>query len=217
MKKTLTLFALAAVVGCNSSTENKSTTTTTTDSTATAAKPAETAPPPPMDSAAMAKAMMEYGTPGDMHKWMASMSGKWDADVTSWWNGPDKPAQTSKAVGESKMIMGGRYQQSSFKGNMGGMPFEGMELMGYDNSKKMFQDTWIDNMGTGFMNLEGTMDQATHTITMKGKSTDPTTGKDQDVREVMTMPDEKHQTLEMYMTPAGGKEMKVMEIKYTKK
>ena len=33
----------------------------------------------------------------------------------------------------------------------------------------------------------------------------------------MTMTDDKHRTQEMYMTKAGEKEMKFMEIHYTKK
>ena len=33
--------------------------------------------------------------------------------------------------------MGGRYQQSTFKGDFGGMPFEGTSTTGYDNAKKV--------------------------------------------------------------------------------
>lgn len=220
MKKTALLLALVAVIGCNNTSETKeetSTSKTTVDTTtAAAAKPAET-PPPPMDSAAMMKAMQDYMTPGEMHKWMASMNGKWDAQVISWMKGPDKNPDTSKASGENKMVMGGRYQQTNFKGMMMGMPFEGLGMMGYDNAKQKFVNTWIDNMGTGIMEMEGTYDPATKTLNMSGKSTDPMTKKDCDMREVFTMTDDKHQTLEMYGTQPGQKEMKMMEIHYTKK
>jgi hypothetical protein len=52
------------------------------------------------------------------------------------------------------MILGGRYQQSMIKGNMMGMPFEGMGLLGYDNAQKLFYSTWVDNMGTGCYDYE---------------------------------------------------------------
>lgn len=122
----------------------------------------------------------------------------------------------SKAVMENRMVLGGRYQQSSFKGTMNGMPFEGMGTTGYDNAKKMFVSTWVDNMGTGVITMEGNYDQGSKTLNLKGKCTDPSTGKDCDMREVMTMVDDKHTNFEMYMT-MGGKEQKVMEAKYTKK
>jgi hypothetical protein len=83
--------------------------------------------------------------------------------------------------------------------------------MAYDNAKKVFISTWIDNMGTGIMTMEGTYDSTSKTMTMKGKMVDPTTGKDCDVREVMTFVDDNTQKMEMYCT-MHGKEMKTMEM-----
>ena len=40
-----------------------------------------------------------------------------------------------------------------------------MAVEGYDNVKKKFLASWIDNMGTGIMNLEGTYDAATKSLT----------------------------------------------------
>ena len=47
---------------------------------------------------------------------------------------------------------------------------------------------------------------------------DPMTGKDCEFREVFTVVDKDHQTMVMYAPdPATGKEMKTMEIRYTRK
>ncbi len=35
-----------------------------------------------------------------------------------------------------------------------GMPFEGMGIDGYDNLAKQYVSTWVDNMGTGIMNID---------------------------------------------------------------
>ena len=43
------------------------------------------------------------------------------------------------------------------------------------------------------------------------------TGKEMKVREVMKFIDENNQLMEMYMTPAAGKEFQTMEIKFTRK
>ena len=100
---------------------------------------------------------------------------------------------------------------------MMGMPFEGMGTMGYDNFKKTFSTTWIDNMGTGVMKLEGPWDEATKSITLKGKSMDPMMMKEVDVWEKFTVVDDNTQMMEMYGSSPDGKDFKTMEIKFTRK
>jgi hypothetical protein len=98
-----------------------------------------------------------------------------------------------------------------------GMPFEGIGTLAYDNAKKEFISTWVDNMGTGVMVLTGNWDEGNKTLSLKGDCTDPGTGKDMQIRETLKVVDDKHQVMEMYMTQAGGKEFKTMEIKSAKK
>ena len=210
---TLAAGAMLALFGCSSADTHKEETAPAKDS-AVATAPEAVQEETPMDSATMMKAWEAYMTPGDMHKWMASTDGKWDAEVTSWMD-PGKPPMTSKSSVENKTVMGGRYQESVYKGKMMGMDFEGHGLMAYDNAKKKFVSTWIDNMGTGIMMMEGTYDEASKTVNMSGKMTD-VTGKDLAMREVVKIIDDKHQTMEMYCTQ-GGKEFKNMEMVLTKK
>jgi len=172
----------------------------------------------PVDSATAVKAWMSYATPGEMHKMLAKYDGNWTGETTAWMEGGGKP---QKGVSESsnKMIFGGRYQVSNYKGSFMGMPFEGMSIMGYDNGKKKFVSTWIDNMGTGIMNAEGDWNATKKTVEFKGKMTDPSRpGKECDVREVYTFIDDNNHTIEMYGPDSKtGKEMKTMEIKLIRK
>ena len=173
-------------------------------------------PPAPLDSAAMRKIWMDYATPGEPHKLLASQDGKWDAVVTMWM-APDAPPQTSKGTSVNKMVLGGRYQESRFAGTFDNMPFEGMGTMAYDNAKKVFVSTWMDNMGTGIMVVEGPWDPASKTITLTGKMLDPMTNKECQIREIVTFTDDKHQKMEMYNTQHGMKEYKSLEIVFTRK
>jgi hypothetical protein len=175
----------------------------------------ETPPPPPMDSAAMMKAWMAYMTPGEPHNMLMAQNGKWSEESTMWM-APGAPPTKSKMSCVNTMIMGGRYQQSRHSGIMENMPFEGISTLGYDNAKKLFVSSWIDNMGTGISYTEGPWDEASKTITLKGKMTDPMGGKDIMVRQVLTMIDATHHKLEMYNTQAGQQEYKCMEITMTK-
>lgn len=161
------------------------------------------------------KAWMDYMTPGSMHKMMAMADGDWKTEMT-FWMAPDTPPSTATGTCTNKMILGGRYQESRHGSSFAGQPFEGLGTLGYDNAKKVFQSTWVDNMGTGIMYLEGKWDDATRSITLTGKMTDPISGKEQLVREVVKWVDDNNQVMEMYMM-ADGTEFKSMELKLTRK
>jgi hypothetical protein len=223
MKKTLFLSAAAcsmlALFSCGNAEKNhdEHNTTPKADSTAVATTQPEATPEtPPMDSAAMAKAWENYATPGDMQKWLASQDGKWKGEMISF-DGPGGAASApSEMAQENKMVMGGRYQESTVKGKMMGMDYEGRGLMAYDNAKKKFVSTWIDNMGTGIMMTEGIYNEADKSLDMKGLMTDPSTGKDTHVRQLYRFTDDNTQVMEMYCE-MNGKETKTLEIKMTKK
>jgi hypothetical protein len=175
-----------------------------------------TAPIFAQDQAAAPKAWMDYMTPGKIHQMLAHSNGTWTYETT-FWMAPGAPPSKSTGVTENKMILGGRYQESVHKGNMEGMEFEGHGLLAYDNGKKIFQNAWVDNMGTGIMMLEGTWDDATHSLTLTGKSYDPMAGKDIQMKEIITIQDDDHHMMEMYYTDKDGKEIKSMEIHLTRK
>lgn len=213
----LSLFTVACNNAANETKTDNASKTDTTSSTPVAGSGTENAAPPaPMDSAAMMKVWEEMKTPGDNHKMLAKLDGTWDNEMTMW-ESPDKPPTTSKATSVDKMILGGRYQQGTFKGTFMGQPFEGTSIMGYDNIKKKYVNTWIDNFSTGIMYLEGDYDPATKSIVLTGTMKDPMSGQDCKHRQVFTMTDDKHTTMEMYATMPGQKEMKMFEIKSTKK
>ena len=184
------------------------------ETTKTETKMEESAPMP--DSATMMKNWQEYMTAGDMHKMLAKSDGEWNGEVTMWMY-PGAPEQKSKSTSVNKMIMNGLYQESNHSGDMMGMPFSGKSTTAYDNHRKEFISTWIDNMGSGIMIMKGTWDEATKTINMKGRMVDPGTKQDTDVRETFKINDDNNQEMEMFVMMPEGKEFKTMNIKYTRK
>ncbi|HMT27935.1 MAG TPA: DUF1579 domain-containing protein [Bacteroidia bacterium] len=167
------------------------------------------------EEAKMMKAYEEYAKPGPQHAMMAKDDGYWSEEITMWM-APGAPPTVSTAKVVNSMILGGRYQQSTHSGSFNDMPFEGISTLAYDNAKKMFISTWIDNMGTGIMIMEGKPVEQGKTMHMKGKQVDPVTGKDMDVREEITFTDDGTQKMKMFMTPVGGKEYQTMEIVLTR-
>lgn len=170
-----------------------------------------------MDSATMMKNWMTYMTPGEPHAMLAKSVGEWTS-VNTMWMSPDTPPSVTQGFCLNKMILGGRYLISENKGDYNGMPFEGIATTAYDNAKKVFVNTWIDNFGTGVMTSEGTYDSTTKTITSKGTMIDPMTGKNMNFRETFASPDDNTQILEMFVpSPDGKSEFKTMNIVYTRK
>ncbi|MBL7738334.1 MAG: DUF1579 domain-containing protein [Chitinophagaceae bacterium] len=215
--KILSLFAAVVILfSCNSETKDTKTEGGDTNTTASSDKKEE--PWVSVDSATMMKNMMEYGTPGPMHEMLASWSGTWNGESTIWeYEGATPQKSTGTAV--SNMIMGGKYQSSTHSGNMMGMPFEGMSIMGYDNAAKQFTSTWVDNWSTGIMAMAGQWDAASKTLTMTGKMPDINRpGKECSYKEVFKVIDDNNQVMEMYgPDPKTGKEFKMMEMKMTRK
>jgi hypothetical protein len=221
MKLSAIAILLALLISCNNESKTDSATTSSDTSNATATKDATTTDSKseewiPVDSATAMKAMMEAGTPGAEQAMLAKDNGTWKAEVTMW-EKPGAAPMTSKGTLSNKMILGGRYQVTSFKGDMMGMPFEGTGTTGYDNARKVYVSTWTDNMSTGIMNMEGTYDAASRTMTFTGKMLCPANGKWCEMKQVMKKLDDNTEIMEMYGPDMQtGKSYKNMEMKMTK-
>lgn len=161
------------------------------------------------------KAMAAYAAPGDIHKMLAKAEGTWTCAVTMWM-APGAQPMNSTTEARNEMILGGRYLQQTNTGSFMGQPFTGVSTTGYDNAKKIFINTWIDNMGTGIMYLTGTWDAASNSVTFTGNMVDPSSGKDIAVKEILKIVDDNHEEMAMYIA-AGEQEFKSMEIKMVRK
>lgn len=160
------------------------------------------------------KAWQAFMTPGDMHKQLALGVGSWKMEIIMWMAPGTNPIK-STGTAQGEMILGDRYFKQTFKGDFMGMPMEGYSMTAYDNGKKQFIATWIDNMGTGMMITEGKWNPVKKAIEMRGKQTDPMTGKDCKIRETLTFQPDGSQFLEMWMEQ-NGKEFKTMEIRFSR-
>jgi hypothetical protein len=158
---------------------------------------------------------MKLATPGDQHKSLAAAEGNWDTLTKSWMD-PSQPPVESKGTCTQKMILGGRFLQQDCASEMMGHPFNGTGVTGYDNFKKKYVATWMDSMGTGVYMFEGTGTPDGKEITFHGGWEDPVEGP-MKVRSVSKFVDANTSIFEMYGTGKSGKEMKMMEITYTRK
>jgi hypothetical protein len=129
---------------------------------------------------------------------------------------PGKPPTESTGTADMKMLLDGRFLYQEFTSQMMGQPFSGIGIDGYDNLRKKYVTTWIDTMGTGFFTMEGTASADGKTITLKGQHAELGGGQ-MTHRAVWKIVDSNTQTFDMYGTHHRGKEMKMLEIAYTRK
>jgi hypothetical protein len=161
--------------------------------------------------AAQMQAMMTAMAPGGNHAHLAKLAGNHTYTMKMWMD-PAAPPQESTGKRSAQMILGGRFLEEKYSGNFMGMPFEGIGWMGYDNLKKEYTGAWIDNMGTGIMDMSGTGSADGKTWTMKGTGMDPATGKPMTTRSEINIVDDNTFTMTMFGPGADGKETKMFEM-----
>lgn len=160
------------------------------------------------------EAYMKAGTPGAPHKAMAATVGSYDLAIKSWSEGELAMEESGTAV--RTMELDGRVLVEKVTSSMMGMPFTGYVMMGYDNVTGKYWSTWADSMSTGLMVSEGTCD-AQQSCTFTGSWNDPITEAPVTTRMTTSWTSPTTQIFAMYGPGKDGKEVKMMEMTYTKK
>ncbi len=159
---------------------------------------------------------MAMNAPGEYHEHLKQMAGQWDG-VCSFYMAPGAPPQASKSTMTSELMLAGRFLRQHYKGNVAGMPFEGIGYLGYDNFKKKYTSIWIDSMSTGIYSELGSCDESGKVLTMSGMLDDCTIGKSVKSQSVLTIVGKDKQTFVMSKPGPDGKMFKHMEIVYTRR
>ena len=168
-----------------------------------------------MDQQAMMELWNKLAQPGEPHKLFAGLAGSWTTTTKEWME-PGKPPTESTGTAEMKMLLDGRFLYQEYNAQMMGQPFSGVGIDAYDNVRKKYVTAWIDTMGTGIFMMEGTASADGKTITLKGSHPEPGGGH-MSHRAVWKIVDNNNQQFDMYGAHGKGKEMKFLEITYTRK
>ncbi len=161
----------------------------------------------------MAKAR-KAGSAGPGHAIFKNLEGTWSVESTAWMQPGAAPA---KSTGSSsmKLVLGGRFLEQTFTGNWHGHPFEGIGFIGYDNVRKEYTSTWMDNMSTGMTQSTGKYNAATKTVSETGTFSCPfANDPNKWFRSEWKLTNKDNHTFTMYVKDSAGKEFKSMEIVY---
>ncbi|MEK6676366.1 MAG: DUF1579 domain-containing protein [Planctomycetota bacterium] len=177
--------------------------------------PAKPGDPGAAAEAAAAAAWDAAAKPGPHHKHMEAFVGTFDS-TNKFWMSPGAPPMESKGKMVNTMIFGGRYLKSEYNGEFMGEPFQGLGYLAYDNVAKKYTGTWIDNMGSGIYQSTGTCEADGKTIKFTSKHWDPMSNAEETGTDVWKWTDANTYVMSMSGKGPDGKEMKMMEITYTR-
>jgi len=168
-----------------------------------------------LDMEAIMEIYKKAGTPGEPHKLLATLEGSWLTKTRGWME-PDKPPMDSTGTCEQKLVLDGHYLQQIYTGDMMGLPFTGINLLGYDNHSGKYVSVWLDSMSTAIYYFEGTASADGKTITQECRYDDPVRGPAV-WRSVTRFKDDNTLEFQMFITPKGGKTEKMMEMTVVRK
>jgi hypothetical protein len=147
--------------------------------------------------------------PGPEHAFLKEGEGTWDATARS-------PSGNSKGELRCQMALNGLWLLEHYKGEAGGVSFEGRGATSYDPAKKKFVNVWIDSMVPSPMLSEGTYDKAKKTLTLVGTMPLPD-GKSMKSSITITYRDANTKVLSLKGSTPDGKEIEMVEITYKRR
>jgi len=155
--------------------------------------------------------------PGKFHELLKQFEGTWETK-SEFQMGPDQPAMKSKGTETTKFGVGGLFLITDVKSEMEGMamPFDAHSIWGYDEHKKKFTGSWVDNMSTAIWPSEGTVDDAGKVFTLTMEGPDPASGKTFKIKLVHEITGKDTRKLTLFMPGPDGNEMQ-MKIDYVRK
>ena len=172
-------------------------------------------PSPEEMQQAMAR-WQEAMTPGEHHQLLERFVGDWDITVSVSGMGPE--AQTSTGTVTARWVLGGRFVREEIEGEMMGMPMRSIAFYGYDNFRRMYTLTEMDNLATATQVAQGSLNQAGDVITYFGTMDEPMTGeRGKTAKFVMRLVGPDTRVFEIHDLHIIPGDTKVVEVTYRRR
>ncbi len=129
---------------------------------------------------------------------------------------PGTPPETAQGTATIASVLDGRFLKVEFHGTMMGKPCTAIRFDGYDRHRGLYTSTWLDNMVTALMCLNGSSMDDGRTIEYVGEVSDRmASGKTVKTRTVASCPSDDAMSYAIYQT-RDGKESKVLELSFAR-
>lgn len=164
-------------------------------------------------------AFVNNGQPGEMHRRLNALVGDWTVEKTMYMAGgtPDKPIVANGLTCQRQWLgeTGNRHLQDVTKGSINNNPYYRMGILSYSTMDKRYEWNTVDATNANMMTYKGAKNAntiANSEISMIGEFTDQGllgaqyAGKSIGMRTIIVIESPERHTVNLYMTPPGGKE-----------
>ncbi|MEJ2085740.1 MAG: DUF1579 domain-containing protein [Acidobacteriota bacterium] len=155
-----------------------------------------------------------FSIPGEPHELLATTVGSWDVTIRIW-SDPDpeaEPASETEGTAVGRWILGERFVETLYEGEVLGRPFEGLKIEGFEKAIEKYVSTWRDNLGTYTLVFKGECEESCRERTMDATFTDPVSKLPFRLKGVTTIEDEDNYTYQSFVITPNGQEFKNMEL-----
>jgi hypothetical protein len=161
-------------------------------------------------------ALARLGAPGEHHRHLQALAGDWKV-ATRMWAEPSAPPVESRGKMHASPILGGRFIESRYEGDLLGLLVSGVGIDGYDNRSQKHVGMWIDSQGTALVVLEGSCSEGGKVVTMTADFLDPVDGVAKTMKTVTTVVEDGRVVSETFVRAAsGGEFVRTVETVYTR-
>jgi hypothetical protein len=156
------------------------------------------------------------GQPGLTHKLLQPFIGEWDVKLT-FWSSPDSKGQSSNGHSSITWILGQRFVQEKFRGEVAGESFDGVGILGYDNGSREFRSLWIDSLNTAMTVASGRYLQDAQTFEFSSELYDPLRSATKVVKSRLQVTSDNSYVFTMQDESPEGKSFTSLEMAYSRR
>ncbi len=156
-------------------------------------------------------------TPGPEHELLKPFEGTFRTEVQMWF-GPDQWMTTTGTM-INRWELNGLYLRQDYKGDAvdgQGPCFEGAGYWGFNTVAGRYEGMWVDTASTVMQTESGQVDETGKVWTMLSEIPNPHGEGTLEKRSVITLIDDNHHKMEMFIKLPDGSEMKNMELTYVR-
>jgi len=155
--------------------------------------------------------LAELTVPGEPHELLEGTVGEWDLTILVW-SAPDTEPAESSGTASARWILGERFVETTYEGEVMGRPFEALKIEGFEKATEEYVTTWRDNLGTYTMIFRGRCGGTCETRTMTAEFLDPVSSAQLTIKGVTTLTEEEGYSYESFIVTPDGGEFKNMEL-----
>jgi hypothetical protein len=161
---------------------------------------------------------MAFSTPGAAHRELERFLGEWDTVTRVWLEPGGEPYAESAGTASHRWLEEGRWLALESEGSVMEIPHHGFGMLGYDNFKQKYVGSFVDNITTSIVTMEGSWEDAgTTPLRLFGTVDEPLTGEhDRAVSYTFSFSGADSLTLRVFDLPRGPESL-VLEVGFSRK